>query len=434
MYTLDFKDTNAAHVNDVGGKGAMLGELMRLAPTFSTPMYVPDGFNILASSFSEWIHSAGMKDSNIALALKTIGKDPIGLESMSKAAIEKLSTHPVPEALVKELKAKTWTGEYAVRSSAVGEDGAEASFAGQHDSFLGVKTFNGIVEAVRNVWLSAFEPRALYYRCVNDKITEPLRQGVVVQRMVPAELAGVAFSVDTRTGSRRHGFIEYVKGLGDKLVSGEVTPEHYAFLKEELEPATDAISTVAAAVVELEHVFGWPADVEWAWDGKLQLLQIRPLTAIPDELSSLQIDSMELTHAEYGTPVTIGQALARGSATVRGFISREQARLMLKEKNPRWKMEQRVLLVKFTTPKDMEVLEKVAGVVVSKGGVTSHAAIVCRELKKPCMLVDSLEEFEKLFPKLSKGVGVNDFSSQPGYLDANITGGRAAWYSTTALK
>lgn len=431
MYTIDFKDTNAQHVNDVGGKGAMLGELMRLAPTFSVPMSVPDGFNIYASAFGEWIHSAGMKDENIALALKTIGKDPIGLEAMSKAAIAKLSTHPVPESLVKELKGRDWKGSYAVRSSAIGEDGDEASFAGQHDSFLNVKTFNGVVEAIRNVWLSAFEPRALYYRCVNDKITEPLRQGVVVQNMVAAEMAGVAFSVDTRTGSRRHGFIEYVKGLGDKLVSGEVTPEHYSFLKEALEEPNDVVSTVAAAITELEHVFGWPADVEWAWDGKLQLLQIRPLTAIPDELSTTQIDSMELSHVEYGAPITIGQALARGQATVRGFISREQARLMLKEKNPRWKMEQRVLLVSFTTPRDMEVLEKVAGVVVSKGGVTSHAAIVCRELAKPCMRVDSMVEFEKLFPKLNKGVGVNDFSTQPGFLDANITGSRAAWYSTT---
>lgn len=422
-YIVNLADADASLSSVIGGKGAMLGELVHTLPFLPQPVEVPEGFGIAADAFAEWMHSAGIKDTGVAAALRSVGKDVKGLGELSKSALTALENTPVPESLVNEVQSKLGKGLYAVRSSGIGEDGANMSFAGEHDSFLQVKP-KDVADNIRKVWLSTFAPRVLYYRAANELYDAPLRQGVVVMDMVnDPEMAGVAFSVDTRTGSRKHGLIEYVKGLADKLVAGEVTPETIAFLKGEKLDST-ALNQVAQTVCELEKKFEWPADIEWAYsNGILHLLQLRPLTALPEALSDEQIDTMEMSHPEYGIPTKIGAALAKGQATVRGFVSREQAR----DKSGRWKLDKRLLLVPFTTPDDMDILEKVAGVVVSRGGATSHAAITCREFNKPCMKVDTLKAFNH-----NNGTGWDDFSDtvKEGYLDCNLQGARAAWYKT----
>lgn len=408
----------------LGGKGAMLGELKLNLSSLSEEVYIPDGFGIQADAFKDWMHSGGVTDAKISAALKMAGKDVSALKALSDMAVEKLKNHPIPNDLVEDVMARIDSnGHYAVRSSGIGEDGVDMSFAGEHDSFLNVgKT--GVMGAVRKVWLSTMNPRALYYRAANEKYDDPLRQGVVVMDMVESpDFAGVAFSADTRTGSRKHGLVEYVKGLGDKLVAGEVTPETYMFVKESLEKsANPMMNRVAQTVIELEKIFGWPADIEWAAkNDKLYLLQLRPLTALPDALSDTQITQMELTHPEHGLPVHMGTALTGGQVDVRGFVSREQAR----DPKSRWKLDKRILLVPYTTPDDMDILEKVAGVVVSRGGATSHAAITCREFHRPCMKVDSLKIFNH-----NGGTGLLDFKDtvQEGYLNCNLPGAKAAWY------
>jgi pyruvate,water dikinase len=240
--------------------------------------------------------------------------------------------------------------------------------------------------------------------------------------MVDPKIAGVAFSVDTRTGSRRHGIVEYVTGLGNRLVEGSITPQIEMFTKEDISIGDVRLTAIANATVELEHIFGWPVDIEWAWDTKLNIVQLRPLTAIPTDLGDEKVSKLELTHPIYGLPTIIGQSLSRGQVEVRGFISREQARATFSSDAPLWKLPQRLLLVDYTTPDDLPTMEKVAGVVVSKGGVTSHAAIVCREFKKPCMLI-------KDHSVLNYNSDPTKFSVQKGLLNTSFNSNKAGWYA-----
>jgi pyruvate,water dikinase len=221
----------------VGGKAANLGELKKAG------FNVPDGFVVI-----------GEPPENLAETLRALGSGPL-----------------------------------AVRSSAVAEDLADASFAGQYETFLNVQGLEPLRKAIGDCRKSASSARVASYRA-NRAETAPVEIAVLVQRMVPAQAAGVAFTANPVTGDRSEVLISAVRGLGERLVSGEAQADEWIVREGQAQrrrSSEDAITAdQAAAIADLAHSaaahFGRPEDVEWAFSGgELFLLQSRPMTALP---------------------------------------------------------------------------------------------------------------------------------------------------------
>ena len=178
----------------------------------------------------------------------------------------------------------------AVRSSATGEDSAEASYAGQHETILNVRGVDAVVEAVLECWRSASNERVAAYRREKG-IDVPVSVAVIVQEMVDADAAAIAFGADPVSGDDTIVVIDGAKGLGDKIASGEITPDRYHVQKKTLavslkegDALSDAqVGEIARLVLELERENGHAVDVECAFaDGELYLLQCRPITTLAD--------------------------------------------------------------------------------------------------------------------------------------------------------
>ncbi len=252
------RDVVAADAARVGCKAATLGELLRAG------FPVPDG--------------AVLTTAALARALAAAGLD-------ATASPEQVQTCPVPDVSAAALP----RGPLAVRSSGVEEDLPDASYAGQYETVLGVAV-DDLPNAVRRCWASAFRPQVAAYRAAHDGGSTPA-MAVLVQPMVPAEAAGVAFSADPVTGDRDAMVVNAVRGLGDRLVGGTVSPDDWVIRGGDVtcraapEGALDA--DTAHAVAELTRRvaahLGAPQDIEWALaGGALVLLQARPITALPE--------------------------------------------------------------------------------------------------------------------------------------------------------
>jgi pyruvate,water dikinase len=177
----------------------------------------------------------------------------------------------------------------AVRSSAIGEDGAESSFAGQHETILNVRGVEAVTDAVLECWRSCANERATAYRATRG-IDGPPRIAVLVQQMVPSDVSAIAFGVDPVTQDRTVVVIDAAAGLGDRIASGEITPDHYVVRRTDLSfvenvaggaLSADDARAVAQLVIDLERHNAGAVDVECAFaDGDLYLLQCRPVTAM----------------------------------------------------------------------------------------------------------------------------------------------------------
>src|SRR5439155_12001500 len=198
---------------------------------------------------------------------------------------------PVPAEIASAIRDsyRALTGRVAVRSSATAEDLPEASFAGQQDTILDVDGEDALLDAVRRCWASLWNERAVAYRATHEVDEQALRLAVVVQRMVPARIAGVLFTADPITGRRRRAAIDAVRGLGEQLVSGAVNPDHYlvdAGTGTVLERRGDILDDVrlrelAAIGARIEAHFGAPQDIEWAIDERrLWIVQSRDITTL----------------------------------------------------------------------------------------------------------------------------------------------------------
>lgn len=250
-----------------GGKGANLGELIRAG------FPVPEGFVITTDAYLA-AASAAAVDS----------KDPA-------AARMRLTGAAMPEEISIALRGayRALGGRVAVRSSATAEDLPEASFAGQQDTILDVEGEDALFDAIRRCWASLWNERAISYRATNAVDERALRLAVVVQRMVPATIAGVLFTADPITGRRRRAAIDAVRGLGEQLVSGAVNPDHYlvdtttgAILERRGDILDDArLREIAAMGARIEAHYGKPQDIEWAIDEeKLWIVQSRDITTL----------------------------------------------------------------------------------------------------------------------------------------------------------
>ncbi len=267
------EEVSATDVALAGGKGANLGELARAA------FPVPDGFILTTEAYERAAGAASVDP-----------RDPT-------AAAKRLRTSPMPTAIAaaaREAYAALGGGPVAVRSSATAEDLPGASFAGQQDTFLDVTGERELLSAIRRCWASLWNERAVAYRRANGVDDEGARLAVVVQRMVPASAAGVLFTADPLTGRRRRAVIDAVVGLGERLVSGAIDPDHFVVDTASGEIAErrpvgavpalsdDQLLALAALGDRVERHFGTPQDVEFAFDGerRLWLVQSRPITTL----------------------------------------------------------------------------------------------------------------------------------------------------------
>ena len=311
---LAFADIGAEDIAVVGGKGANLGALHRAG------LAVPPGFCVTTRAFLAFVADDAAMAAWLA-ELDTLAPADLGAARRLGATMRQhLTAQPVPapihDALVAAWRAAGAEHAYAVRSSATAEDLPEASFAGQHDTYLNVRGETALVDRVRACWASLYTDRAILYRLENGIAARQVALSVVVQRMVRAEKSGVLFTADPTTGHRFITAIDAGYGLGEALVSGLISPDHHKVdsrdgrLVEErigdkaiaIRPAdsggtvretiSDARRTARvlsdseiAALVEMgRHIArlqGTPQDIEWCFEeGELYVVQARPITAL----------------------------------------------------------------------------------------------------------------------------------------------------------
>ena len=303
---LRFDEPGCADVAVAGGKGASLARMTALG------MPVPPGFVVPADALEAALAdtAAGIR---AVLARGEAGEDLAAVSAEAIALVRAADSGGAFPAEVAEAYALLGDVPVAVRSSATAEDSEEASFAGQQETYLHVHGVDGIVERIRDCWCSFFTERALFYRSKKGSLAD-LGMAVVVQRMVEPDAAGVLFTIDPTRGRRDRMLVEAVLGLGEGVVSGQLTPDHFVLARDgrvkrtklspqpykivadpaggtrEVELAEEdgaaacvdeeQLARLAAVGLELEERLGGPQDIEWAiQDDEIFVLQSRPVTA-----------------------------------------------------------------------------------------------------------------------------------------------------------
>ena len=301
-----FHDARCEAVELAGGKGASLASMTRAG------LPVPEGFVVAASVLESALEAAGRRDQVLRL-LDSGAEDAAAVASVRRIVLDL----ELPDEVGREVaQAYGELGEdrlVAVRSSATAEDSEAASFAGQQETYLNVRGGEEVGRRVRECWASFFSERAVFYRSRKGSLAD-LAMAVVVQRQLAPEKAGVMFTVDPVRRRRDQMVVEAVWGLGELLVSGQVTPDHYVLARDgRVKRAQVAVQPVALVALpeggtreemldperggsrvlgdgelaqlaglgnRLQEHFGGPQDVEWAFqEGRLYLLQSRPVTA-----------------------------------------------------------------------------------------------------------------------------------------------------------
>ena len=400
-------------VGYAGGKGANLGELT------AAGLPVPPGFVIGAPTYAAYCEQTGLRERLQGLLEGIDVEDTARLEQVSAEARALFDATPMPDAIAAEI-AEAYSrlcgeGEQpvAVRSSATGEDTAEASFAGMNETFLNIRGGEDVVDAVRRCWRSLFGSRTIYYRARNKLPQTAMDIAVVVQLQIRSTRAGVMFTANPASGSLDEIVIEGAFGLGEAVVSGAVSPDRYLVEKAtlairrrevhdkelavEYAPAggtleraltpderkspvlsDEEINAVAELGRRIEQHYGEPQDTEWAFDpgGGLWMLQSRPITTLgPKAPQAPDAD---------GRP-SDGAVLLRGLGGAPGRAA-GPARILRSLADAAELRDGDVLVTHMTSPDWTALMRRAAGIVTDSGGMTCHAAIVSRELGIPCIV------------------------------------------------
>jgi pyruvate,water dikinase len=306
---LGFDEPDCENPNVAGGKGAGLASMARIG------LPVPAGFVVRASVLADLLDASGTRANVLALLA---GAGAEGGAAQSSQDVQPLvSAIDLPadfsEAVARAYLDLNSKSGVAVRSSACAEDSETASFAGQQETYLNVRGSDDVLKRIKDCWKSFFSERALFYRSRKGSLSD-LAMAVVVQRQLAPDRAGVMFTIDPVRRRRDQMMIEAVWGLGEAVVSGRTTPDHYVVSREgAVKAARVSIQEIAVRIDEgggvmehrltpeeggarvlddsdlaelakvgrqLEAHFGQAQDVEWAFEGgKLYLLQSRPVTA-----------------------------------------------------------------------------------------------------------------------------------------------------------
>jgi pyruvate, water dikinase len=430
-----FDQVNNDDVALVGGKNASLGEMYQaLNPR---GIRIPNGFIVTAYAYRRFVEASGLK-TYIAEVLQ--GLDTRNVDDLA-ARGKKIRTAflraPLPADLDAEVRVQyrnlcnayqTTNVDTAVRSSATAEDLPGASFAGQHETYLNIRGEDAVIDAIRAAFASLFTDRAISYRVDKGFAYESIALSVCVQKMVRSDIgsSGVMFTLDTETGFRNVVTISSAWGLGEMVVQGKVTPDEFLVHKPTLKagfpslikkslgekavkmvyakgdhPVKEQKTTLAerqqfslsdAEVLELarwgiaieEHYSAraghpMPMDMEWAKDGErgeLYIVQARPET-VQAERKQFEYEECRLTETGrvIGEGISVGAKIASGPAR----IIRSTAKLDEFQ-------DGEVLFTEITDPDWEPIMKKASAIVTEKGGRTSHAAIVSRELGIPAIV------------------------------------------------
>ena len=423
-----FEEVGKNDVGLVGGKGANLGEMVNAS------LPVPYGFVITAQAYFDFIEKAGIKNRIMSLLSKINCENSEELNQASKHIGEMIIASELPKNLVKEIisfydnleikENKFFNSDVsllksglskikslykaplvAVRSSATAEDLPTASFAGQQDTYLNVKGEAYLLKKVKECYASLFTPRAIYYR--NEQKFDHSKVGlaVVVQKMIESEKSGAAFSIDPVTNDKNRIVIEAIFGLGEYIVQGKVTPDHYEVDKRSLVITKKEISKqdvkfvksniankevklgkagslikltdqeiikVALLVRDIEKHYCFPQDIEWAvQNNRVYITQSRPITTTKNNVVSSLGGDLPLLFS--GAPASPGI----GVGVVKIIMTpAEIGKIKTGD----------ILVAPQTNPDYVPAMKKAAAIVTEKGGRTSHAAIVSRELGIPAVV------------------------------------------------
>lgn len=304
MYTKPFNEINKDDVSIAGGKGASLGEMTQAG------IPVPPGFVVLSNSFEKFMETGLNVEIQSELDKVNIN-DVNSIGEASERIRSEIMLKEIPEDIKKEIinEFEKLKCEFvAVRSSATSEDSKDAAWAGQLETYLNT-TKDNLIENVKKCFSSLFTPRAIFYR-LEKKIKDKVSVAVVVQKMVQSEISGIAFSVHPVTQDYNQMIIEAGIGLGEAIVSGQVTPDNYVVDKqmniidinvgeqekalvkkdnenvwitinnEEQKLTGKEIIELAGIILNIEKHYGFPVDVEWAKTDKFYITQSRPITTL----------------------------------------------------------------------------------------------------------------------------------------------------------
>ncbi len=285
-HILWFEEVDKHDTPIVGGKGSSLGEMSSVMP-------VPNGFCISVAAYKEVLKQH--QDEFLKIMEKRDIENIEELEAVANVIKSKILDVTIPLEMENAIRVnyEKLGGKVAVRSSATSEDLEEASFAGQQDTFLNNEGQEEVLAAVKKCWASLFNARAIMYREKNNFPHEKAFLAVIIQKMVNADTAGVMFTMNPINKSDDEMIIEACFGLGEKLVSGEITPDTFILNKKEetvkeqylnFEKQTlseEQLKELISVGKKIEQHYKKPMDIEWAIeDGKVHVLQARPITTL----------------------------------------------------------------------------------------------------------------------------------------------------------
>lgn len=431
-HTIDLAHLGMRDLDQVGGKNSSLGEM--ISHLSSAGVSVPGGFATTADSFREFLSQNGL-DKKIYDKLTALDTDDVRqLTVVGKQIREMIIDTPFTSEFEQSVRssyqklAQTIGHDnfsVAVRSSATAEDLPDASFAGQQETFLNVKGEEAVLAAIKQVFASLFNDRAIAYRVHHNFAHHEVALSAGIQQMIRSDLAvsGVMFTMDTESGFDQVVFITSSYGLGEMVVQGAVNPDEFyahkpcleagkpAIIRRNLgskalkmiycddpslerrvktvdvDPAERLLFSLSKEEVEqlanqaliIEKHYGRPMDIEWAKDGvngKLYILQARPETVKSrDNKQVLERYTLQKRGDILAEGRSIGQRIGQGKAKV------------IKDINEMHRVQPGDVLISDMTDPDWEpVMKRASAIVTNRGGRTCHAAIIARELGIPAVV------------------------------------------------
>jgi pyruvate, water dikinase len=400
-------DVDKEDVPYVGGKSANLGEMIQ------AKFPVPPGFTTTSYAYQKFIEENNL-DIKVKHLLNTVNyDDPNSINEVSRHLKRLVRAAVVPHEIVEKVfsfyRHLGSNALVAIRSSATSEDSKDASFAGQQETYLNIKGESSVIEHIKMGWASLFEPRAIYYRHSNKLDKGKVGIALVVQRMVESDSSGIMFTIDPVTNDKTKIVVEAIFGLGEYIVQGRETPDHYEVDKKTLNVFQKRISQQKVALVkadvenkeiklpffkqrqqkikdhhivalaklarDIEKHYYFPQDIEWAMErGHLFIVQTRPITTTAQRKEELELDKhvkkVELLRGDPASPgIGIGPVKILTSP-------KEISKVQLGD----------ILVAPYTNPDYVPAMKKAAAIITERGGRTSHAAIVSREFGIPAVV------------------------------------------------
>ncbi|MFH1896465.1 MAG: phosphoenolpyruvate synthase [bacterium] len=405
-----FKEITKNDIAQVGGKGANLGEMYNLG------IPVPNGFCVTSGAYYDFLEKTALRQKIITelkgLNVENSKKLLRASENIKRAILAGKMPKDTAKLIITAYQKLSGTHDQkvAVRSSATAEDLPEASFAGQQSTFVNIKGRKDVVSAVQKCWASLFEPRAIFYRA--DKGFDHMKVGIAVpvQLMVDSAVSGVMFSINPLTNNNNEIAIEAILGLGEGIVSGQITPDQYSVRKDtgqiiaknivvqdtkivghgknkkvgqeagKAQKIEDKhLLALAQYAIKLENHYKKPQDIEWAYDNnRVYIVQTRPVTTFAQ---TEKASAFKITEKEAGRHRLLLDGISASPGVGFGKVR------VIKDASEIGKIiKGDVLVTAMTTPDFVPAMKRAAAIVTNEGGQTCHAAIVSRELGIPCVV------------------------------------------------